>query len=440
MLDLQRHSPAQFQGKTVTLEGRDYEIGPRVHEGDQGYAHLLYNKVSGLCLHTIQIRREYRSTAQALRASLEKELGTGKLRDALRAEGKAHEVIALSVRRGHGGSFELHEIPWGFFREDAAPPARAEIGEAEERRSRGDHAGAAQLLRGVMSQHPNHTVALYALAFCHEARKEYEQALEAIERAVAVEPNSADYRGAQLAIQLHSPSRQVVPRLYKELERLFPEFRDYDHYGVYACLQVGDPASARQILSKGGIVPAQAAQISAQVENATAARRRYEELDRRLAQSQFRDPAPAERLRELQELHALCPEDPNVRAALGFTLRETGDERGAVPLLGSATSGIDERVKAHCYANAAYCMLRLDEWQHGMLFLSTALRLHELMFNGFQVDMLPGLVQWITLDGGVIEYAQPSATELIAAALRSCPDKSLVTPAMERLRSHLTRQ
>ncbi len=434
MLDLLRHSPAEFQGKTVTLEGREYQLGVRVREGDQGYAHLLYNQRSGLCMHVMQIRREYRSaSAQALRASLEKELGTAALRDGLRAEGKPDEVVLLSVRRAHGGSFELHEIPWGSFPEDTALTARAEIAEADARSSRNDHAGAAQLLSRVVAQHPNHSIALHDLALCHARREEYNPALEAIERAVAVEPNLARSRGDQLAIQLHSPLRQPAPKLYQELERLYPQVREYDHYGVYACLHVGDPARARNILSKGGTGP----ELAALVDKALLARQRYEELDRRLAQSRFRDPAPPQRLQEIKELHALCPTDPDIRAALGFTLRETGDERAAVPMLGDATCGIASRWKPHCWANAAYCTLRIGDWQTGMAFLGVALELHEQGFGGFQLDMLPGLVEWITLNGGVIEKARPTAAELIAAALRSCPDRSLITPAMQRLRPML---
>ena len=58
-LDLTRHKPADFEGKSVTLDDREYLVGRSFRQGDQGHAHLLIDRVSGVCQRVIQIRIEY---------------------------------------------------------------------------------------------------------------------------------------------------------------------------------------------------------------------------------------------------------------------------------------------------------------------------------------------------------------------------------------------
>ena len=58
-LDLARHQPAEFAGKIITVQGREYVLGACVRTSNQGYSHRLVNRKSGLCLHIIQIRVEY---------------------------------------------------------------------------------------------------------------------------------------------------------------------------------------------------------------------------------------------------------------------------------------------------------------------------------------------------------------------------------------------
>jgi len=100
-LDLKRHRPEEFSGKTVTLDGRDYWIGGRVeNDPSQGYAHRLTNQLSGLCLHVIQIRSEYmQSPEHALATSLEKAEATAHLRAKCRSEGLAEVLFIIEGRR-----------------------------------------------------------------------------------------------------------------------------------------------------------------------------------------------------------------------------------------------------------------------------------------------------------------------------------------------------
>lgn len=105
-LDLTRYSPAEFQGKSGTLNGRDDLIGGTVRQTDQGFAHRLTNTVSGVCLHVIQVRPEYMESPDTTWAlSKSKEEPTAQLRDQLRVDEAAHAsaIHVVTAWRAHWG-------------------------------------------------------------------------------------------------------------------------------------------------------------------------------------------------------------------------------------------------------------------------------------------------------------------------------------------------
>ena len=119
-LDLTRHKPSEYQGKSVTLNGRDYNIGGKVRDTDQGYAHRLNNALTGLSLHIIQIRKEsVTHPEQAWLASKEKQDATTRMRNHFLTEGKPNPIAVVTAWQAHGGSFEVHEIVWGLMGSDA---------------------------------------------------------------------------------------------------------------------------------------------------------------------------------------------------------------------------------------------------------------------------------------------------------------------------------
>jgi hypothetical protein len=83
--------------------------------------------MSGLCLHMIQIRPEYQvAPDKAWAISKEKESATAFLCDAERVEGRPGVICPLTALQGCGGSFELHEIPFGMFGHES-PPWRVKL-------------------------------------------------------------------------------------------------------------------------------------------------------------------------------------------------------------------------------------------------------------------------------------------------------------------------
>jgi tetratricopeptide (TPR) repeat protein len=437
-LDLRHHSPEEFPGKTLTLDGREYVVGERIRTSDQGYAHRLINRLSGLCLHVIQIRCEYmRDPASAWTASKTMESMTAQLRDKHRTEGSGDPVVLLTAHQGHGGSFELHEIPCGMFAEWSASPADEPIKAASDLANRGDHAAAIEMLQGVLSRHPHHTVGLNNLAASYDAQGQAVAALDAMRRAVEVEPNSSFYRGGLVALSLNCPRRREASVYFEELEQRYPHVRDYDYYGIHAYLRIGRPDRAREILLRGTLPAAQVEMLETAVEAAVRARRQFAELDGRLVESRFADLEEPATLRQLEEMHAGCDVDPLLQANLGFRLQAAGQYQRAVQLLLGAAGGIEDNLVLCCHANAAYSLLAQSSWKSAMRILTVTMDALTEVHKVVQPADVPGLVLWIRENGLVMESKQPSAADLLDGALRKCPDRGLLTPQVLRMNALL---
>jgi tetratricopeptide (TPR) repeat protein len=434
-LDLTRHEPSDFAGKIVVLNEREYVIGANVRVSDeQGHAHRLINRVSGLCLHMIQIRPEYQvAPDKAWAISKEKESATALLCDAERVEGRPGVICPLTALQGCGGSFELHEIPFGMFGHESPPVAREAFDAANMLGEKRDYQGAIAILERVVAEHPNHTVALNNLAAYHLELGEYNEALARIGRAVEIEPNHSKYRGSQLIICVHCPARRQAAALYDDLKAAFPHVGDYDFYGIHAYLRIGQPGRAREILLGAKLPKDDAETLRATVEKAVQARSRYDALRSQLSAkgNDLPQEVHGEVLSVLESLHAGYEDDPDIQASLGFRLRAAGSYERASALLLRAASGI-QNLAVQCWANAAYCLIMLEDWPRAMKLLDVTMDLLEKRGQANPVD-IPGVIEWISDDGAAIETMKPSAAEVLNRALLECPDKSLITPAIEKM-------
>jgi tetratricopeptide (TPR) repeat protein len=433
LLDLKRHEPAEFAGKIVVLNEREYVLGANVRTSDQGFSHPLINRMSGVCLHIIQIRPEYRHAPDtAWTISKEKQVATAFLRDADRVEGLPDVICLLTARQGFGGSFELHEIMWGMHA-DETPPAMADaINLANALEKKHDYQGAITVIEPVIAEHPNHTVALNNLAAYHFELGQYVEAFAPISRVVEIEPNSWKYRGSHLMIGVNCPARRHAATLYDDLKRHFPHVGDYDYYGVQAYLRIGEPERAREILLSAKLPKVDAESLGVIVEKSAQARSRYNEFRSRLSAKGNHDLSEEGVLPFLEELHATYDVDPDIQASLGFRLRAAGNYQRASGLLLGAAGGIANPADVACWANAAYCLLLLRDWPRAMKLLDGTMSFIENRGMANPVD-IPGIVEWISEQGASIETMKPSAAEVLNRALLECPDKSLITPAIEKM-------
>lgn len=433
-LDLQRHAPEHFAGKGVTIHGCEYVVGAAVRVGDQGYLHLLTNRRSGLTLHLVQIRQEYRThPAGALSASRHKQALTADLRNARRIDGSDDATIGVvSAFEGQGGSFELHEIPWGAVEDTGSAAVRDAVRDAFEAEERGDARRAIACLDDALREFPDHTAALLNLAGVLSRSGDPMRAHAVMQRTVGIEPNCVAYRIAAIEIALAFGSRSAYGA-YRDLVARFPHVNDRDALGVELALRVGDLPGAVERLTTVPLPPAARDDLARQVETAQRCRRLFEDL-----RASVRADGPGALcddgvLTVLEALHAECPRDPEIRANLGFRLRARGAWRRAHALILGALDGVAPAFAPHCLANAAYCLLELEEWSSAFHLLDAALS--TLSANGPMPSPadFPGLVDWVDTEGVVIEPARPTASEMLDAALRRCADVTMVPSSVTRL-------
>jgi len=320
----------------------------------------------------------------------------------------------------------------GEFGDETPMTAGEDISAANAMEKDRDYRGAISLLQRVVAEYPDLTIALNNLAHFHCQLGEYVDALAPIEHAVEVEPNHSRYRGSHLFIALHCPARRNAAPLHEELKRHFPHVGDYDFYGVQAYLRIGKPERAREILTNAKLPNAYAESLGATVENAIQVRKRYDSLRSELWANEHRDLSRESVLPVLEEVHAAYDVDPDIQASLGFRLRAAGEYERASQLLIRAAGGIDRAWEAECLANAGYCLIMLGEWPRAMYLLDAVMNALEAKGAANPYD-IPGIVNWIGDQGMSIETMQPSAAEVLNRALLECPDKSLVSPAVEKM-------
>lgn len=432
-LDLRRHAPGDFEGKGITIRGCSYVIGSAVRIGDQGYLHTLAHGRSGLTLHLVQIRREYRDhPSGALSASREKQALTAELRNARRIDGADDGVVGVvSVVEGHGGSFELHEIPWGAAGDPGPEAVREAVRAAFEAEERGESSQAIAVLENAVAGFPDHTAALLNLAGVLSRSGEPVRARAIVQRTLSIEPNCTAYRIAAIELAMPFGSRAAY-EAYRELVTQFPHVNDRDALGVELALRVGDIPGAVERLANVPLPPVARDTLARQVETAQRCRRLFENLRASVRTHGPHTLGDDGVFTVLEALHDESGRDPDIRANLGFQLRARGDWQRAHALILGAADGIAQALVTYCFANAAYCLLELEEW--GPAFGLLDATMSTLAADGRipAPSDIPGLVAWID-NGVVIESARPSASEVLDRALRRCPDASMIPPSVLRM-------
>lgn len=433
-LDLLQHTPEAFAGKGITIRGCDYTIGAAVRTGDQGHLHTLTNRRSGLTLHLIQIRREYRDhPAAALSASRRNQALTTELRNARRIDGTDDAAVGVvSVVEGHGGSFELHEIPWGAAGEAGPEAVRDAVRNAFEAEEHGDIPRAVVCLEGAIAAYPDHTAALINLAGVLSRAGDPARARALVQRTLGIEPNHTGYAIAAIEVALAFGSR-VAYEAYRELVARFPHVNDRDALGVELALRVGDVQGAAERLPGVPLPPRARDTLARAVDTAQRCRRLFENLREAVRKDGPCSLAHDHVLPVLEALHDECGRDPEIRANLGFLLRQRGQWRRAHALILGAIDGIAPELVPHCLANAGYCLLELEEWVSAFDMLDATMSTLAADGRVPAPSDIPGLAVWIDAGGVVIESMRPTASDLLDRAFQACSDASMIPASVIRM-------
>jgi tetratricopeptide (TPR) repeat protein len=430
-LDLRRHAPEEFVGKSVTIDGRDYTIGPRFG-GDQGYAHFLINELSGLCLHFVQIGKEYLSNpSRALTASRDKARETASLRSNMLRNGEAITLPFISVIEGNGGSFELHETTWGAFGHSQDSPGREAIDLAVSQSEAGDPRSAAAGLMALLESHPNHSVALGLLAGVTCDLNDQASAQQMFARSIEIEPNYAKFRGQQIVVALRATRRRRALELFQELKVRYPLLDDYDGFGISAYLICGEPRQALDLLRLNTLPQQDAEQLLAQITYALDVKQQLSKLEGAIGKSLVDE---TDLLEFLEALFKAYPSDPMIQANLGSALYRCGQYQRAVELLLSACGGITDGLSMCCGVNLAFALLKISRWEPAMETLSDVMG--SVLETARRTEMnpidVPGLVDWFA-ENTVLRSRHNSSCKALVEAMAACPDQRLITPLIRQL-------
>jgi tetratricopeptide (TPR) repeat protein len=432
-LDLRRHMPEQFAGKSVTMSDRNYMIGPKFGD-DDGYAHFLINELSGLCLHFLRIGKEYRSNPSGtLAASREKARQTAPLRNNMLRNGAAITLPFMSVIEGNGGSFELHETTWGAFGHTEDSPGREAIDLALAQSQAGDQRSAVAVLTALLEKHPNHSVAIGFLGGVLCDMQEQASAEQMFARSIEIEPNYAKCLGQQIIVALRGIHRRRALDLFLELKARYPLLDDYDGVGISAHLICGEPEQALQLLQNNTLPSQDANQLLTQINCALEVKQLLAKLGEGMVQGQIGE---ADLLGYLEDLYKAYPLDPLIQANLGCALYRSGQYQRACELLDSAGEGIaDELLMCFCAVNLAFAFFGIGAWEPGLEILADIMgAMSETAKANFTKNPIntPGLVDWFA-EKGVLRSRRNSNYQVLAAAMAACPDQALITPQIRQL-------
>jgi len=433
-LDLRRHAPEEFTGKSVTISARSYTIGQK-WEGSDGYSHFLINDLSGLCLHLVRFGKDYRSDPSgALAASREKARETASLRTNMLRNDEAITLPFISVIEGNGGSFELHETTWGAFGHRQDSPGREAIDLAVSQSAAGDQRSAVAVLTALLESHPNHSVALGFLAGVLCDMNDQASAQQMFARSLEIEPNYAKFRGQQIVIALRASAtrRRRALELFQELKARYPLLDDYDGFGIQASLLCGEPQQALNLLQQDTLPKQDAEQLLTQITDALEVKQQLLKLGEAIEKSLVDEPDLLEILEALFEAY---PADPIIQANLGSASYRAGQYQRAVALLSSASGGIADDLGIFCGVNLAFAMIKISAWEPAMEMLSDVMNdVLSKAAHGMEVSPseVPGLGDWFA-EKGVLKAKHHSNYQLLEAAMAACPDQGLITPQVRQL-------
>lgn len=430
-LDLKRHTPDEFAGKTLSVSARNYTIGPKF-DGDEAHAHFLINDASGLCLHVIQIGKEYMTNpSAALAASRERERETAALRTNMQRNGQQITLPFISVIEANGGSFTLHETTWGAFGHSEDSPGREAIDLAVSQSEAGDQRSAITVLTALLQDHPNHSVALGLLAGVYCDFNEQASAEQAFARSIEIEPNYAKCRGQQIIVALRGSSRRRPLDLFQELKARYPLLDDYDGVGISAHLICGEPQQALQLLQKNTLPSQDAEQLLAQINYALEAKQQLAKLGEGVAKGLISE---TDLLEYLADLYKAYPPDPLIQANLGCALYRSGQYRRACELLIRAGGGIADDLSMCCAVNLAFAFIGVAAWEPALEILADVMSSVSETAKCAVMNPLdvPGLVDWFA-ESTVLRSRRNSTYQTLAAALAACPDQRLVTAPVRQL-------
>lgn len=429
-LNLKVHEPNDCEGKYMSINGAEYVIGPTVGRGAEKIAYKLFNRRSALCVHVIKFWRDELMARFAF--------GKGDLANVIarmRRDPELRAAIPISLYlEGHGGFFELQDFVNGYEYAKETPATKELMRKAMTMLENRDYETAKSLYAQILSENRSHTVALHNLAAAHANLGDYNQASQIERVAVSIEPNSILYQIAQIQYAGSGGNLRLALSLFGFLKSSFPYIHDEDDYAIRVYLMCGSPAEARQVWAEGMLSDQRLAELNKEILDAESAKARARPMiNAALNLLESGDATDPNILQLLQEARATYDKDPYVGINLGLALARAGNFKDSIPPMLSAMSIVPEDMVKYCYANAAFNMIRMSEFGHGLMLLNATMDMMTLVGQGvIDLNDLPGVAVWIS-EETVREERIQSAARLVDYAIQNCPAKEAITDNVRKL-------
>jgi tetratricopeptide (TPR) repeat protein len=240
-LDLDRHSPDEYEGKSVFVNGTAYRVAGFVGQGADKIVHRLVNVRSGLTYHVIKV---YRDQALADRYIDERRAGYAQSKQYF-----AESVPDYIVMYAHNGWFELQDSVGLLRIDDPNPETGEEFDAARAAAERQDADAALAHLDDVLRINPFHTQALVESSEILIEQGNPVEALARYYRALSIEPNFCGFYKSlmQLTYQLGMPFLTLDAE--REMKRHFPYQEEMAEITAAALLACGEPQEAIDVLT-----------------------------------------------------------------------------------------------------------------------------------------------------------------------------------------------
>lgn len=425
-LDLTRHDPESFEGKLISCNGCDYEIGAYVASGLERIVHKLWNRKSGLQRHVIKIWRS---------SDLGYVYSVSKGRAILMATGEIPPIVISIEIQIPGGTAELQPDAFGSH-EERGGPSPALLEEADNLARATKFAEAISLYKRILTVNPYHTHALFKLAAAQAGSQDLGGAFVSMATAIDIEPNLVPYHYASMQYAGQLGLLRIGLQGFHRFKSLFPNVHDLDHLGAELYLASGDPETAIQCIQDCLLKDAEKEQLRRDAEAALTARSRATILvgkARTIIESGEREGV----LELLWEAHTIYGKDPILSVNLGLALQRCGDFKKVTGLLMSVSCAVPEALVKVCYANAAFCEIKAGNSSEAMNLLEHTM--DQLTREGggeeptdTEIWALPGEGIWAE-ERVVREEPVVSAGRLVACAVEQYSKKGKVSERVFRL-------
>jgi tetratricopeptide (TPR) repeat protein len=425
-LDLNIHDPEEFEGKCISYNGCDYEIGPCIGSGSEKIVHKLINRRSKLCLNVLLIFRIPEFAAQELK----REVAAKHVADMFGGV-DVPDIIGIQA---YGGILAIQEYIGPF--EEETSSTFSLMKEANSLLSSSDKTQAVSLYQRILDINPDHTVALNNLAYIQANSRDLQAAVTLQSKALEIEPNYLPYHRSYLEYTASCGMLRASINQLEQMKSIFPYAHDSDEVGINLYLETGLPEKAKSLLESPFTVLDKAIkkQLSQTIKTALSAKGRslaiIQQAKKILLSGQLNG------LRELlEQAYAVYDKNPLLSINLGFAVQRAGDYEKARNLLLRVTNIVPFTTIKVCYANAAFGAIAVKDFQGAMKLLEGTMIQLEMENGGNEtsnLSELPGVGIWID-EEGILEEPPDTAAQLIKYVVEQHAQQNQVPDLVKRL-------